>query len=155
MYRYTKPCLPYSVSATLKVLCQESPSLGLEWGHHSFWFQVCVIVLSAEVFGPWGLLPHLLKLNLCLAQHSVLITDARVILLPLYSPVCLFLFKFSLYGWIVKTDFCFGRKHMNFFLCICILHNVLWSFVWTQFLWVPCHNVFFTVLPQGIKFYIG
>lgn len=27
-------------------------------------------------------------------------------------------------------------------LCICILHNVLWSFIWTRFLWVPCRDIF-------------
>lgn len=152
MYRYTKPYLPYSVSATLKVLCWESPSLGLEWDHPSFRFQTYVIVLSEEVFGLWGLLPHLLKLNLCHAQHSVLITDARVILLPLYYPVCLYLFEFSLYGWIVKTDFCLGRNHMNFFLRICILHNVLWSFVWTRFLWVPCCDIFLLCFLEVLNF---
>ena len=152
MYQQTKPCLPYSVSAALKILRWESPSLGLEWGRPSFRFQACVIVLSAEVFGLRGLLPHLLKLNLCHAQHSVLITDARVIPLPLYSPVCLSLFEFSLYGWIVKSDFCLGRNHMNFFLCICILHNVLWSFVWTRFLWVPCHDIFLLCFLEVLNF---
>lgn len=90
--------------------------------------------------GLWGLLPHLLKLNLCHEKHSVLFTDATVILLPLLYillSVSLRMFIIWMNG---EEQFLFRQKNIHFFfLCICVLHNVLQSSVWAQFLWVTCH----------------